>query len=32
MGAGGAMALAYLLGYSPDEIRKQIFMTVSEYS
>jgi NaMN:DMB phosphoribosyltransferase len=32
MGAGGAMALAYLLGFSPDEIRQKIFETVSNYA
>jgi uncharacterized protein (TIGR00303 family) len=32
MGAGGAMLLAYLLGYSPAEIRAKIFETVSTYS
>jgi NaMN:DMB phosphoribosyltransferase len=31
MGAGGAMFLASLLGYSPEEIRRQIFATVSAY-
>ena len=31
MGAGGAMFLAHLLGFSPDEIRQQIFATVSAY-
>jgi uncharacterized protein (TIGR00303 family) len=32
MGAGGAMALAYLLGFTPDEIRQKIFETVSNYA
>lgn len=32
MGAGGAMFLAYLMGFSPDEIRSQIFETVTIYS
>ncbi len=32
MGAGGAMALAYLLGHSPDAIRRKIYETVSAYS
>lgn len=31
MGAGGAMCLAYLLGHSPDEIRKAILTTVNTY-
>jgi uncharacterized protein (TIGR00303 family) len=31
MGAGGAMCLAYLLGYSPDEIRQKILATVTSY-
>lgn len=31
MGAGGAMALSYLLGYSPESIRHAIYMTVSVY-
>lgn len=32
MGAGGAMALAYLLGHQPDTIRNKIYETVSAYS
>jgi uncharacterized protein (TIGR00303 family) len=32
MGAGGAMLLAYLLGYSPEVIRAKIYETVSGYS
>lgn len=32
MGAGGAMALASLLGYSPDAIRKAICQTVTAFS
>ncbi|MCX6681645.1 MAG: TIGR00303 family protein [Methanoregula sp.] len=32
MGAGGAMLLAYLLGYSPEAIRAKIYETVSKYS
>jgi uncharacterized protein (TIGR00303 family) len=32
MGAGGAMCLAYLLGYSPEEIRVKILSTVIAYS
>jgi uncharacterized protein (TIGR00303 family) len=32
MGAGGAMLLAYLLGYSPEAIRAKIYETVSGYS
>lgn len=32
MGAGGAMFLAYLLGYSPETIRAKILETVSAYS
>ncbi len=32
MGAGGAMLLAYLLGYSPEKIRSKIYETVSAYS
>ncbi|OPY36450.1 MAG: hypothetical protein A4E35_01989 [Methanoregula sp. PtaU1.Bin051] len=32
MGAGGAIALAYLLGHSPEEIRRKIRDTVSAYS
>jgi len=32
MGAGGAMCLAHLLGYSPEEIRAKILQTVSAYS
>jgi uncharacterized protein (TIGR00303 family) len=32
MGAGGALALAYLLGHSPDTIRSAVFRTVSRYS
>jgi uncharacterized protein (TIGR00303 family) len=31
MGAGGAMFLAYLLGYSPEVIRQRILDTVSAY-
>jgi NaMN:DMB phosphoribosyltransferase len=31
-GAGGAMCLAYLLGYSPDTIRNQILSTVNAFS
>lgn len=31
MGAGGAMFLAYLLGFSPDRIRQQILETVCAY-
>jgi uncharacterized protein (TIGR00303 family) len=32
MGAGGAMLLAYLLGYTPEEIRREILATVRAYS
>jgi len=32
MGAGGAMCLAYLLGHSPDTIRKTILAAVNTYS
>ena len=32
MGAGGAMCLAYLLGYSPEAIRSKILTTVNTYS
>jgi uncharacterized protein (TIGR00303 family) len=32
MGAGGAMCLAYLLGHSPDTIRKAILAAVNTYS
>jgi uncharacterized protein (TIGR00303 family) len=32
MGAGGAMFLAYLMGYTPEEIRKKIYETVHAYS
>lgn len=32
MGAGGAMALARILGYSPAAIRRQILETVNAYS
>lgn len=32
MGAGGAMCLANLLGYTPSEIRSRILSTVSAYS
>jgi NaMN:DMB phosphoribosyltransferase len=32
MGAGGAMALGYLMGYSAESIRQKIFSTVSAYS
>lgn len=31
-GAGGAMALAYLMGYSPEKIRDHIIRTVTRYS
>jgi uncharacterized protein (TIGR00303 family) len=31
MGAGGAMCLAYLLGHSPDAIRKKILSTANSY-
>jgi uncharacterized protein (TIGR00303 family) len=31
MGAGGAMFLAYLMGFSPEEIREAIFQTVTSY-
>ncbi|MDD1718760.1 MAG: TIGR00303 family protein [Methanoregulaceae archaeon] len=31
MGAGGAMMLAYLMGFPPDTIRDAIFHTVSSY-
>ena len=31
MGAGGAMLLAWLMGYSPKEIRKKILRTVHAY-
>jgi NaMN:DMB phosphoribosyltransferase len=31
MGAGGAMCLAYLLGHSPNEIRKAILAAVNAY-
>jgi NaMN:DMB phosphoribosyltransferase len=31
MGAGGAMCLAYLLGYTADEIRQKILSTVTAY-
>jgi uncharacterized protein (TIGR00303 family) len=31
MGAGGAMFLAYVMGYSPDEIRQKILETVNRY-
>ncbi len=31
MGAGGAMALAHLLDYSPEQIRQEIFSMVSKY-
>ena len=32
MGAGGAMALANILGHSPEAIRRKIFSTVSAYT
>ncbi len=32
MGAGGAMLLAYLLGYTPEAIRAKIYETVRTYS
>jgi uncharacterized protein (TIGR00303 family) len=32
MGAGGAMFLAYLMGFSPAEIQKKIFRTVTAFS
>jgi NaMN:DMB phosphoribosyltransferase len=32
MGAGGAMCLALLMGYSPGEIRGKILSSVSAYS
>lgn len=32
MGAGGALALAHLLGNSPETIRSAVFRTVSRYS
>ena len=32
MGAGGAMCLAYLMGYSPEVIRNRILATVNAYS
>jgi uncharacterized protein (TIGR00303 family) len=32
MGAGGAMFLAYLLGYTPKSIREKIHQTVSAYT
>jgi NaMN:DMB phosphoribosyltransferase len=32
MGAGGAMCLAYLMGYTPDIIRNKILTTVNAYS
>jgi uncharacterized protein (TIGR00303 family) len=32
MGAGGAMCLAHLLGYSPEAIRAKILRTVNAYS
>jgi len=32
MGAGGAMFMAYLMGFSPDEIRGKILETVNIYS
>ncbi|HOV67328.1 MAG TPA: TIGR00303 family protein [Methanoregulaceae archaeon] len=32
MGAGGALALALLLGHSPDEIRAHVLATVRSYS
>lgn len=31
-GAGGAMALAYLMGYTPTQIRSQIVRTISQYT
>jgi hypothetical protein len=32
MGAGGAMFLAYLMGYTPEVIRKKIFEIIHVYS
>jgi uncharacterized protein (TIGR00303 family) len=32
MGAGGAIFLAWLMGYSPEAIRKKIFQTVHSYA
>jgi uncharacterized protein (TIGR00303 family) len=32
IGAGGAMCLAYLMGYSPEKIRAKILSSVSAYS
>jgi uncharacterized protein (TIGR00303 family) len=32
MGAGGAMCLAYLLGHTPEEIRKKILKTVTAFT
>jgi len=32
MGAGGAMFLAWLMGHSPDAIRKKILHTVHGYA
>lgn len=32
MGAGGAMILARMLGYSPESIREQIFQVVKEFT
>ena len=32
MGAGGAMALARIMGHSPESIRRKIFHTVSAYN
>jgi len=32
MGAGGAMFLAFLMGFTPEEIRNKIFATVQVYS
>ena len=32
MGAGGAMYLAYLMGHSPDTIRRSILSTITSYS
>jgi len=32
MGAGGAMALAIILGHTPDAIRRKIFATASAYN
>jgi NaMN:DMB phosphoribosyltransferase len=32
MGAGGAMTLAYLMGYEPEEITQKVFDFVRKYS